>query len=144
MSHLTTLTLKLYHTIPMIKLVLGLEENGEILSIRNILDKHPTKKFQATIRTTLTNAQIKENIKKMIYPQYSTVPVILEEIKVFQETPSDSRAEATTSYTKDQKPGPKDTELDLKRIIIQLPSESMNTLNQWETDLIKDFHKFGL
>ena len=79
----------------------------------------------------------------MIYPQYSTAPVILEEIKAFRETPSDFRAETTTSYTKDQKQGPKDTELDLQRIIIQLPSESLKTLDQWETALIKDFHKFG-
>ena len=137
MSHLTTITLKLYHTIPAYKIVMKLEENGEILSIRNILDDHPTKKFQATIRTNLTNAQIKENLKEMIYPQYSATPVILEEIKAFQEP------EATTPYRKNLKREPNNAQLDFQRIIVQLPSEIQKTSDQWETTLIKDYHQFG-
>ena len=78
--------------------------------MRRIPDQYPFRKLQATIRTTLTERQINKNIKGMKYPQYSTAPVTAEEAKLYQDPTSNYRENTKT-----------DRELDLKRILMQLP-----------------------
>ena len=97
MPHLATLTLKYDFAIPMIRLVLALERSGEILSTRKLEDEFPFQKLQATIRTTLTIEQIQENTKDLVYPQHSTIPILLEEVRISQEDRNTYMASTSTS-----------------------------------------------